>query len=118
MLNNYDSLNEIVDGVPVRIPGRTTVFIPYASIKDDGTFETIEIGDTHKDKQGFTFIVDVFVPEQFEKLKIDNSGFIPKLVLIDGESIDDPRTTDQILLEEKELELIQLKSKLKTQPLP
>lgn len=102
----YDELNNLISG-------RTKIFIPYSMINEDGSFLTCEAGiNLVNNEQGLTFIVDEFVPEQFMKLKIDNSGFIPKLIVKDGENLEDPISPEERLIIEKEQELIRLKSEL------
>ncbi len=114
MLNNYDSLNEMVDGAPVRIIGRTTIFIPYKAIKSDGTFDICEFGDSVRSELGLTFIVDRYVPEQYEKLYIDNEGFLPKLKVKDGETLINNETDIEREIRLKEQELLQLKAQYST----
>lgn len=114
MLNNYDSLNEMIDGAPVRVADRTTIFIPYKSINSDGTFNTCEFGDSVRTELGLTFIVDKFIPEQYEKLYIDNDGFLPKLKVKDGETIINNETDIEREIRLKEQELLQLKAQYST----
>ncbi len=110
MLNNYDALYEMIDGAPVKVPGRTTMFISYKSIKSDGTFETFESGEAVRTDLGLTFIVDSHIPEQFEKLYIDNEGFLPKLKVREGEVLENNASELEIAIKEKEQELLQLRA--------
>lgn len=110
MLNNYDALYEMIDGAPVKIPGRTTMFISYKSIRSDGTFETFESGEAVRTDLGLTFIVDSHIPEQFEKLYIDNEGFLPKLKVREGEVLENNASELEIAIKEKEQELLQLRA--------
>lgn len=110
MLNNYDALYEMIDGAPVKIPGRTTMFISYKSIRSDGTFETFESGEAVRTDLGLTFIVDSHIPEQFEKLYIDNEGFLPKLKVREGEVLENNGSELEIAIKEKEQELLQLRA--------
>lgn len=118
MINNYESIQEMTDGVPVKVPGRVSMFIPYSSIKNDGTFETCEFGEAVRSELGLTFIVDSYVPEQFEKLYIDNEGFLPKLKVKSGEEIVNNESDLEREIRLKEQELLQLKAELNVQPLP
>lgn len=110
MLNNYDSLYEMIDGAPVKVPDRTTMFISYKSIRSDGTFETFESGEAVRTDLGLTFIVDSHIPEQFEKLYIDNEGFLPKLKVREGEVLENNASELEIAIKEKEQELLQLRA--------
>lgn len=112
MLNTYVSVNEMIDGVPVRRPERVKMFVPYSAIRNDGTFESCAVGDADTDELGVRFIVDHYIPDQFMKLYIDNRGFMPKLAVLEGEVIDNPETDIEREIRLKEQELNLLKSQV------
>ncbi len=110
MISTYNSMFMSNGVEQATIPGRTPFFIPYTAIMEDGTFTTYVAGDAVVREPGVTFIVDSWIPDQFEKLKVDISGSEPILTTKDGMEVIDPRSEQEKLIAQKELELMELKA--------
>ncbi len=108
MVQVYDSMYlETKDGL-IEQPNRRRLIIPTKHVGKDGTFSSFSIGSASvvNEEQSLVFIVDNNVAEQAEKLKLDVSGILPKLVVKDGEIIEDVLTEQQKKIMELEQQLL------------
>ncbi|WP_312039283.1 hypothetical protein [Macrococcoides bohemicum] len=108
MVQVYDSMYlETKDGL-IEQPNRRRLIIPTKHVNKDGTFNSFAIGSGAivNEEQSLVFIVDNNVAEQAEKLKLDVSGILPKLIVKDGELIEDVLTEQQKKIMELEQRLL------------
>lgn len=97
MVQVYDSMYlETKDGL-IEQPNRRRLIIPTKHVNKEGTFNSFAIGSGAivNEEQSLVFIVDNNVADQAEKLKLDVSGILPKLVVKEGELIEDALTERQ-----------------------
>ncbi|TDM15692.1 hypothetical protein [Macrococcus bovicus] len=103
MVNLYDSL---VDANGFEIKGRTRLFIAASDIQSDGTINTFKAGSsTIIDVSGLLFIVDDYLIEQIDKVRVDGRT----LKLKDGQVLDEPPKSDtQLQMEELQRQMLAL----------
>ncbi|MCE4957249.1 hypothetical protein [Macrococcoides caseolyticum] len=105
-LITYDSLSLITDTGSIDQPNRVILSIPFSVIQSDGTFGAFTIGRNFlPSTANLTFIIDKEVANQVEKLKLDTSGILPKLVVKEGEVLEDSMTEQERSILELEQQL-------------
>lgn len=105
MINIYDNLRDNNDAL---IPHRTILFVKTSELEDDGGITTYSSGiGTAVDGSGAAFIVDDWVIEQVDKLKISDGI----LSIKDGEELIPPvKSEKQLQIEAIERQLAALRA--------
>ena len=107
MVKTYDELRD-ENGIVYQ--GRTRLFIRQSEVDSDGNFGEFEQGKSSVfEASGYQFIVDNYVINQIDKLKVVNGS----LILKDGETLTTP------VISEKELQreaLLKQLAELDSQP--
>lgn len=106
MVNIYDELWDTDGNI---IAGRTKLFVPNTCVDEEGNITSAQSGIlTTASTSGYMYIVDEWITETTEKLKIINGVLMVK----DGEVLVEPEKTDLEMEEEalkKRIAEIQIK---------
>ena len=107
MVKTYDELRD-ENGIVYQ--GRTRLFIRQSEVDSDGNFGEFEQGKaTVFEASGYQFIVDDYVVNQIDKLKVVDGN----LILKDGETLTTPVKTEKELQREA---LLKQLAELDSQP--